>query len=98
VAVVWGPLAGYFAPRQSVPLAIMPVSPSGDPPALLFVLDISMGVRKDDEAFGGELQAILERYRAEIEAILDEYAIPRVTDAGMQPAPKDGGIRHGTRR
>jgi mxaJ protein len=69
-----------------------------DPPALPFVFDISMGVRKGDEAFRPELQAILERDRAEIEAILDEYAIPRVTDAGAQPTPQDGEVRHETYR
>jgi mxaJ protein len=86
-AVVWGPLAGYFAPRQSVPLDIVPVSPPMDPPSLPFVFDISMGVRKDDEAFKGELQAVLERKRTEIEAILDEYGIPRVVTANPKPVP-----------
>ena len=36
VAVVWGPLAGYFAKRQGVPLEVVPVSPSVDPPGLPF--------------------------------------------------------------
>jgi mxaJ protein len=87
VAVVWGPFAGYFAPRQSVPLDIVPVSPPMDPPSLPFVFNISMGVRKDDEAFKGELQAVLERKRPEIEAILDEYGIPRVAAANPKPGP-----------
>src|SRR5919108_4366575 len=34
VAIVWGPLAGYFATRQAVPLEVIPVSPPLDPPAL----------------------------------------------------------------
>jgi mxaJ protein len=87
VAVVWGPLAGYFAPRQSVPLGIVPVSPPVDPPSLPFVFDISMGVRTDDQAFKAELQAVLDRKRPEIEAILDEYGIPRVPAANPKPVP-----------
>jgi mxaJ protein len=50
VAVVWGPLAGYFARAQPVPLDSTPVSPQIDPPFLPFVFDISMGVRRGDTA------------------------------------------------
>jgi mxaJ protein len=34
VAVVWGPLAGYFARRSTVPLRVVPVSPEVDVPYL----------------------------------------------------------------
>jgi mxaJ protein len=78
VAVVWGPLAGYFARREPVPLAIVPVSPQVDLPFLPFVFDISMGVRREETALRDELDAILERRRPEIDAILDRYGVPRV--------------------
>src|SRR5215213_900646 len=45
VAVVWGPLAGYFA-RRHAGLEVVPVSPQIDLPFLPFVYDISMGVRR----------------------------------------------------
>ena len=50
VAVVWGPLAGYFAERQPIKLRITPVSPLVDGPQLPMIYDISMGVRRGDEA------------------------------------------------
>ncbi|HEX9937428.1 MAG TPA: substrate-binding domain-containing protein [Longimicrobium sp.] len=78
VAIVWGPLAGYFAPRQRVPLAVVPVTPQVDVPFLPFVFDISMGVRRDDAALKADVEQILARRRAEVEAILDEYGVPRV--------------------
>jgi mxaJ protein len=78
VAVVWGPLAGYFAGRQKAPLEVVPVSPEIDLPFLPFVYDISMGVRRGDDAFREELEAILARRRSEIEAVLDQYGVPRV--------------------
>lgn len=78
VAVAWGPLAGYFAGRQRVPLEVVPVSPQIDLPFLPFVYDISMGVRRGDDAFRDQLDDILNRKRPEIEAILDEYGVPRV--------------------
>lgn len=78
VAVAWGPLAGYFARRQRVPLEVVPVSPQIDLPYLPFVYDISMGVRRGDDAFREQLDEILSRKSPEIEAILDEYGVPRV--------------------
>ncbi|HKP46391.1 MAG TPA: substrate-binding domain-containing protein, partial [Pyrinomonadaceae bacterium] len=78
VAVVWGPLAGYFAKRQPVPLEVVPVSPRIDLPYLPFVYDISMGVRRDDPAFKEKLDEILTRKSGEIDKILDQYNVPRV--------------------
>jgi quinoprotein dehydrogenase-associated probable ABC transporter substrate-binding protein len=78
VAVAWGPLAGYFATRQAVPLELERVSPEQDGPALPFVFPIAMGVKKGDVALRHELDEIIERCRGEIEAILDHYGVPRV--------------------
>ena|SRR5438105_2961686 len=84
LAVVWGPLAGYFARRAAVPLEVVPVSPPIDPPSLPFVYDISMGVRRGDNALRARLDDVLARRRGEIEAILDSYGVPRV-GAGEGP-------------
>jgi quinoprotein dehydrogenase-associated probable ABC transporter substrate-binding protein len=78
VAVVWGPLAGYFAKRARTPLEVVPVAPQVDLPFLPFVYDISIGFRRGDDAFKAELEQFIERRRPEIERILDEYGIPRV--------------------
>jgi len=77
VAIVWGPLAGYFAKRQAVPLDIKPVSPQIDLPFLPQVFDIAMGVRREDKAFRDSLDVILEKEKPAIAAILDAYSIPR---------------------
>jgi quinoprotein dehydrogenase-associated probable ABC transporter substrate-binding protein len=78
LAIVWGPLGGYFARRQQVALDIVPVSPEIDLPFLPFVFDISMGVRREDVALAEELDAILLRRAAEIDALLDEFGVPYV--------------------
>lgn len=85
-AVAWGPLAGYFARRQKVALAVVPVSPEIDLPFLPFVYDISMGVRRGDDAFREELEEILARRRTEIRTILDEYGVPRIEDGRNENA------------
>jgi quinoprotein dehydrogenase-associated probable ABC transporter substrate-binding protein len=78
VAVVWGPLAGYYARREPVPLELVPVSPQIDLPFLPFVFDISMGVRRQDKALKEELDRILEREAGRIGKILDRYGVVRV--------------------
>jgi mxaJ protein len=78
VAVVWGPLAGYFARLQPEPLTLVPVSPEIDLPFLPFVFDIAMGVRRDDAALQERLDRILARRAADIDALLDEYGVPYV--------------------
>jgi mxaJ protein len=65
-----------------VPLVVQPVSPSIDLPFLPFVFDIAMGVRRGDDAFRDELDALLVRERPAIDAILDRYGVPRVGNSG----------------
>jgi mxaJ protein len=82
VALVWGPFAGYFAPRQSVPLAFEPIAAERDGPGIQFVFDIAMGVRKGDTALRDEIDAFLARRKPEIDAILTSYGVP------LLPLPK----------
>jgi mxaJ protein len=76
VGVVWGPLAGYFASRSKVSLAIAPVHPWLDGPNMPMVFDISMGVRKSDVALKRRIDLILRREAPRIRAILDSYGVP----------------------
>ena len=78
VAAAWGPLAGYFARRQRVALDIAPVEPQIDLPFLPFVFDMSMAVRRGDDALRSRLEDILDDRRAEIDALLAEFHVPRV--------------------
>lgn len=77
VAVAWGPLAGYYAPRQAVPLEVVPVSPRFDLPFLPFVFDIAAGVRREEETFRDEIDMVLQKRKEEISRILEEYGVPR---------------------
>ena len=78
VAVVWGPLAGFIIKQEHLPLTLAPVTPQIDLPFLPFVYDISMGVRRGDDAFKERLETILEQRRDEIRKILNDYGVPRV--------------------
>jgi mxaJ protein len=90
-AVVWGPLAGYFAARSPTPLTLRPVEPWLDGPQWPMVFDISMGVRRDDTAFRRELDQVLDRHRPEIEALLRAYHIPVVDDPAAPAASSAAG-------
>jgi quinoprotein dehydrogenase-associated probable ABC transporter substrate-binding protein len=89
VAVVWGPLAGYFARLSRLPLEIVPVKPEIDQPFLPFVYDISVGVRRGDQEFRDRIEQILEQKRPEIQNILKEYGVPEV-QGGMEGTRAEG--------
>ena len=78
VAVVWGPLAGWYARRSPTALRLTPVSPAIDPPGLPFAFDIAVGVRHGDRALRDTLDTILVRRRADVARLLDRYGVPRV--------------------
>jgi mxaJ protein len=86
VAVVWGPLAGYYAARQRVPLAISPVEPELDPPALPFRFAMSVGVRKSDQELKEELEHALVKRHAQIERILRSYSVPEFESTTFESA------------
>jgi mxaJ protein len=85
-AVVWGPLAGYFAKRYPGMLTLTPVQPEVDPPGLPFTYAIAMGVRKGNTQLRDRLQQFLDRHPKQIHTILHAYGVPqmedRVTSAG----------------
>jgi quinoprotein dehydrogenase-associated probable ABC transporter substrate-binding protein len=83
LAVVWGPLAGYFAGRLEPPLDWAAVAPPTEAPGLQFTFAIAAGVRRDDAALRDRLQEALDRRAPAVQALLDAYAVPRVA----RPAP-----------
>jgi mxaJ protein len=89
VAAAWGPLAGFFAERQTVPLRVAPVAPQLDAARLPLAFDIVIAVRRGDEARRAMLDAFIARRQAQIDRILTEFHVPRVD------APAVAGTRQG---
>ena len=85
VAVVWGPMAGYFAAQGFTPLTIEPVQPSRDGTELPMAFYVSMGVRRGDNALLQRLDDSLEKNHAAISAILADYHVPILPDAFAPP-------------
>jgi mxaJ protein len=76
VAIVWGPLAGFFAKQSSVPLTLQPLAERDSLSDFPFRFNIGMGVRRRDRALRDSLQAVVERKAPEIQNILKEYGVP----------------------
>jgi ABC-type amino acid transport substrate-binding protein len=76
VAIVWGPLAGYYARHEPVALDIEPLDADQAGPSLAFEFDIAMGVRRDDVALRDALDAAIDRDRQAIRSILASYGVP----------------------
>jgi mxaJ protein len=79
VAVVWGPLAGYLAARERVPLVIAPVQARQGRDVVPFAFDMSVGVRSEDVPLHAALDAAIGRRSAEIHQILRRFGVPLVT-------------------
>ncbi|HEU4584526.1 MAG TPA: substrate-binding domain-containing protein [Gemmatimonadaceae bacterium] len=77
VAIVYGPFAGYFAPKEPVKLSVVPMSQAVDPlSGFPFTYEIAMGVRKDDPQRAAMLDSLIDRERPAIDSILKSYGIP----------------------
>lgn len=72
--VVWGPAVGHFAFLRKI--SVSEAKAPDLPIPLQF--SISVGVRRGNAALRDALDAALERRRAEVDAVLDAYHVPRL--------------------
>lgn len=77
-AIVWGPIAGYFAQRVKSPQLV--VVPLKSEPGLKLDYQMAMGVRFGERDWKQQIEGLLDSRQAEIQAILKEYGVP-VVDA-----------------
>lgn len=74
LAIVWGPVAGWYAGRSKVPLVLAPTPPvDGD---VAFTGGASLAVRRDDRVLREALDAALREERDEVAAILAAWRVP----------------------
>ncbi len=74
VAIVWGPIAGYFVKKHAASLAMIPLQ--GQEARTPFTFKISMGVRRQENELKAQLEAALQRKQAEIQQVLEDYGVP----------------------
>jgi mxaJ protein len=79
-AIVWGPIAGYFAKRvRNVQLALVPLKSE---PGIKFDFEIAMGVRYGEREWKDTIERLINENRVTIAQILREYNVPIVNEQG----------------
>lgn len=76
VALVWGPVAGYFAKESSVPLSLNALPDSDSASGVLFAYNVAIGVRHSDRDLKATLDSLLTQKRDTIQGILRAYNVP----------------------
>jgi mxaJ protein len=79
-AIVWGPIAGYYAKRvHSLELALVPLKSE---PGVKFDYEIAMGVRYGEPQWKATVEKLIADNRAAIAQILQEYNVPLIDERG----------------
>lgn len=80
VAILWGPIGGYFAKRaKNVDIEVLPLKSE---PGILFDYPIAMGVRRGETKWRARLDAVLDDAQVEIKQILRDFGVPLVKEGG----------------
>jgi quinoprotein dehydrogenase-associated probable ABC transporter substrate-binding protein len=85
VALLWGPIAGYYALKAKMPTTVVPLLKEQNGPRL--VHRIVMGVRHSDQNWKREVNKLIAENRGEIDAILRSYGIPLLDENDRPLAP-----------
>lgn len=83
VALVWGPLAGYYARHSRVPLRLEPIRATGRDTAPMS-FPIAVGVRRNDPELLQQVNRVLGAEGPAIRQLLQKYGVPLA--AGAVPA------------
>jgi quinoprotein dehydrogenase-associated probable ABC transporter substrate-binding protein len=83
-AIVWGPIAGFYARRVKSPeLVVLPMpSESG----VKFDYSMAMGVRYGEPKWKAQIEGLIEKNRPQLTAILRDYGVPLLDPAPQAPA------------
>jgi quinoprotein dehydrogenase-associated probable ABC transporter substrate-binding protein len=85
IGFLWGPIAGYYIKRESLPLA-MAVLPN-EPGAPRMEYRVAMGVRASEPEWRRRINAAILKLQPEITAVLRDYGVPLLDEQGRLQAP-----------
>jgi quinoprotein dehydrogenase-associated probable ABC transporter substrate-binding protein len=78
-ALVWGPIAGYYAHKyKNANLEVLPLKSDAGIPGLRFDYGIAMGIRYGEEDWMRTIEQLIADNNAQIQSILTEYHVPLV--------------------
>jgi mxaJ protein len=73
-AILWGPMAGYYAAKADADLAVTPML--NEKASARMIFRITMGVRPSDQEWKRSLNDFIRDNQDEINAILQDYHVP----------------------
>ena len=82
IALLWGPIAGYYAMKAKTPTAVVPLLKEHGGPHMAY--RIVMGVRHSDQNWKRDLNKLISENQGEIQTILRSYGVP-LLDENDQP-------------
>jgi mxaJ protein len=85
VALVWGPLAGFYARNSRKALRIEPI-PSDDKSPEPMTFAISVGVRRDEPQLLEQINSALRAAQPQIQRLLQAYGVPLIANSAALPA------------
>jgi quinoprotein dehydrogenase-associated probable ABC transporter substrate-binding protein len=86
-AIIWGPIAGYFAKQaEDVEMVIVPLHSE---PGAKFDFAISAGVRRGEDDAKEELEKLMDETSGEIQALLESYNVPLLEMEAAAAEPED---------
>ncbi|EGV33316.1 quinoprotein dehydrogenase-associated ABC transporter substrate-binding protein [Thiorhodococcus drewsii AZ1] len=86
LAIIWGPIAGYYAERQETPLTLMPLPAQIDGVTMAF--NVSMGIRHRETTWKHQINQTLDHLQPQIQEILLSYGVP-LLDQSDRPIQAD---------
>jgi quinoprotein dehydrogenase-associated probable ABC transporter substrate-binding protein len=81
--VLWGPIAGYYAQRETPRLVVAPLLKEQE----RMDFRIAMGVRRSDQDWKRRLNRLIAENQIAIDHILEEYGVPLIDEQGKLKAP-----------
>ena len=79
VALLWGPIAGYYAKNAKTKLNVAPLP---ETPGTRMAFRIAFGVRHSDQNWKRDLNQFIAQNKAELEKILLDYGVPLIDEEG----------------
>lgn len=87
VALLWGPIAGYYAKNAKTKLTVTPLA---ETPGARMAFRIAFGVRHADQNWKRTLNQFIAQNHGELEKILSDYGVPLLDEEGRPIPPKTG--------
>jgi mxaJ protein len=77
-AVLWGPMAGYYAKQSGADLAVVPLTKEKTGSRMMY--RITMGVRPSDQEWKRTLNKVIRDHQEEINRMLLDFGVPLIDE------------------